>query len=979
MASQWSPSSEQHQKPLTAEARLSSSSTAAAEQQQQRRRCSAAGTLLLSLFLFFVYVHCSSGDCSGRALASSKAAACCERAAGDTWEALCCCLRGVSPEGCNRRPSLCLFSSLVIPTGCFFFFSFSKQQIAPTNSSSSSSSSWTSGQAPTASVRSLVSQRLDEEKAQIDYILTTAQGCPLDPREDTAKKSHAEAHLAGDDSNYEDVLETVSSRSSSLDIDFQLTQPSSSEKETEKLCSDRRCCTWFDLANWFGYLPLQLPAADFEACFKDVAHGGTGLYEKLVVLGGKTLDIMAEMHFYEMFGVSKDVKLPSDLRADKEAARLLWARKRAERVTSTNSLFLFGRSYLASAQSLPTRQAVAKYVKACVGYCCQTADSENMYTWLPVLIEHILWTQKLTTERLPQDNAILQDLQEFLGYKYENLIPRIRECLEGSPVPQRSDTPTGRELLRLYATDYFTKMSEETGVEPSKRVLWVDEEVEHFLGGPAVPAFACLCMSLAPYAVEVEQGGPLHAATFSSLFESLIAACWIISTEEKVKVWMPSLIQRLRQTQLTLHLARMGDRYMSSSKPLRKPARQPVEPRRFASSNNGMLDSFSLWNVDPLRPALPEGALRAPGEPVYVPLRGPPVSAEAPCCLPLCVGPRPPPPPQPPAGFAGSKRLTLFDAGRNRYEFFPMGFRGPSLNHRRRNKQTSASSASARRRACMHLLLQSVLTAAACLCLFFFAGPCAGPVYKAPCAPRQQPVAVSSKPRVDAAAVPSAAAAAAAAAAGEPRVKIRYVTDEGGAAKSDVEVFIDDVPVHRQSLPPPGGPEGPGPDFRAVLSTPHSRPVVLNFARSGEDGKPTVYLSEGRQQEALAPSPWPLQPVSSQPAFQRPLPASASFSSPSSAGGGPPLEASGCCCAPRPYISQGSLGMHGHSLPPPQPVDIMISPAPAAPHAAARGPHADYEQQQTPPVSCMLGSYLPGCMGGGGRRPAPTTTQVRGS
>lgn len=42
----------------------------------------------------------------------------------------------------------------------------------------------------------------------------------------------------------------------------------------------------------------------------------------------------------------------------------------------------------------------------------------------------------------------------------DHLIPRIRECLEGAPVPQRSDAPTGRELLRLYATDYFTKMSE---------------------------------------------------------------------------------------------------------------------------------------------------------------------------------------------------------------------------------------------------------------------------------------------------------------------------------------------------------------------------------------------------------------------------------------------------------------------------------------------------------------------------------------
>lgn len=42
----------------------------------------------------------------------------------------------------------------------------------------------------------------------------------------------------------------------------------------------------------------------------------------------------------------------------------------------------------------------------------------------------------------------------------DHLLPRIRECLEGVAVPQRSDSPTGRELLKLYATDYFTKLSE---------------------------------------------------------------------------------------------------------------------------------------------------------------------------------------------------------------------------------------------------------------------------------------------------------------------------------------------------------------------------------------------------------------------------------------------------------------------------------------------------------------------------------------
>ncbi|KAL8269651.1 hypothetical protein Esti_006406 [Eimeria stiedai] len=886
------------------------------------------------------------------------------------------------------------------------------------------------------------------------------QGCPHDSRE----KARGRQGL-GDDPTYEDLLETASSSSSSTEAELlrHYKETLAREADVEKLCSDKRCCTWFDLANWFGYLPLLLPAADFEACFTDVAHGGTGcaarlltaaaaataqaaaacastpkccrqrcwggvratgeghwvetsflgdclsptsvglvvfgfafpclsrlaLYEKLVVLGGKTLDIMGEMHFYEMFGTSKEVKVPSDLRADKEALRLLWARKRVERVTALNSLFLFGRSYLASAQTLPTRQAVAKFVKASIGYCCQTADSENMYTWLPVLVEHIFFTQRLTTERLAQDNAVLQDLQEYLGYKYDHLIPRIRECLEGSPVPQRSDSPTGRELLRLYATDYFTKMSEETGVEPSRRVLWVDEEVEHFLAGSAIPAFACLYMSLAPFVVELEQGGPLRAEAFSSMFESLIAACWIISTEEKVKVWMPSLIQRLRQTQLTLHMAQMGDKYFSANAKLRKPTKQPVDARRFASANNGMVDSFALWNIDPMRRPLPEGPVEAPPGPRFMPeplhhqpMRGAPV-VESSCCFPPFAGPRFVTPQQQPSNPAGTKRLTLFDGERNRYEFFPVGVKSLPPTHRRRPKQgtlslhpaapAAAAAAAVRREfatllspgggsppgsgssAEIHCLANSCSPPSSfeCLLLLLFSGPVSAAVPAGSWAPQHQSVMVPSPP-------PGDVAASVAAAAGEPRVKIRYLTDDGssgGVPKNDVEVFIDDVPVHTQSLPPFAVPGGAGPDFRAVLSTANSRPVVLNFARRGEDGKPTVYVTEGRQQETGS-SPWLLQPVSpGLPTRPSPPPAaSCCCACP---------EVGVCCCGPRQTNDQAPNCDHAQPARAPPAVDILVSPAPplaGSGSAAAARAYGDARRAETPPVSCVLGGLLPSCM-----------------
>ncbi|OEH74990.1 apicomplexan specific related protein [Cyclospora cayetanensis] len=766
------------------------------------------------------------------------------------------------------------------------------------------------------------------------------------------------------------------------------------EKEARKICSDRRCCTWFDLSNWFGYLSLELPPADFEACFTDVANGGAGLYEKLVVLGGKTLDIMAEMHFYEMYPAIKDLHLPADLRADKEAMRVLWARKRAERVTALPSLFLFGKSYLAMAQSLPTRQAVAKFVKACIGYCCQSADTENLYKWMPILIEHIFWTQKLRTERLAEDNAILQDLQEFLGYKWTH-------------IPQRSDSPTGRELLRLYATDYFTKMSEETGVDPSRRAIWVDQEVEHFLTGSALPAFACLSMSLGPYVVAAENGGPTHAQNFTDMFESLVAACWIISTEEKVKIWMPSLIQRLRQAQLLLHMAQMGDKYFTNGTLIRKPAKHPVDIRQFASANNGMLNQFALWNVDPTRRPLTEGmcafegplltdsfhGCRAfpvdyPPVPLYYPAARPPAT-EQPACLPCCFVPRPPPRQVP--GRPSGNGITLFDTDENKYELYLLGSQAFPQPRRRRPPlaapvprkkdatshrantcrlvRPSSFPASGRNRGTVELPRgtdASIQTSSA------FWRPQSPPpaanvlgghqtstwneapqqsIHPSATAGQSQrhpPAAFKAVPQDTA--MPSTPQ--------EPRVKIRYVSDngdEGGQQTNNVEVFIDDVLVHNQPLP--NAPDAAGPDFRAILSTPNSNPVVLNFARTGEDGRPTVYVTEERQPQL--PSPWILQNSDSthKPRAYTVEPnirVSNNFEAGVPAG-------SGCCLTSQ--CTKGSTQVLANSETAPA-VDIIISPVvpPASHHRITSA--AELTDIEPPSDACILGTYMKHCLPG---------------
>ncbi|CDJ36713.1 uncharacterized protein EMH_0023100 [Eimeria mitis] len=773
----------------------------------------------------------------------------------------------------------------------------------------------------------------------------------------------------------------------------------SSSRGAQKLCTEKRCCTWFDLANWFGFLPPELPPADFEACFTDVANGGPGLYEKLVVLGAKTLDIVSEMHFYEMYPeASKSLGVPSDLYADPEALRLLWSRRRAERVCALPSLFLFGKSYLAAAQGLPTRLSVAKYVKACVGFCCQSADTENLYKWMPILIEHIFWAQKLRTERLQEDNALLQDLQELFGYKFDHLIPRIRECIEGAAVPQRSDCPTGRELLKLYATDYFTRLSEEAGVEASRRVVWVDQEVHNFLEGPAIPVFAVACTALAPFVLALKDEGPTRAQQFVGMFEALLAACWVISTEEKVKIWMPSLIQRLRQTQLVLHMAQMGDKYFINRTRLQKPAKIPIEPRQIAAANNGFLDPFALWNVDPMRRPLAETPVEYPGPPLYYP--GPRGSTLEAVCPPCCLLPPSRPPPRPIPGRPSKKNVTLFDSEENRYELYPLGPQVFPLHRRRQNLHLSNNNTRDGRsvRSCcsgppsgtavfsggpqdkwahvpQRAVDVSIQTAAQ------LRPPAAGgqdafaPTWtresgRPSGTPGGNPTAGGPLPpgAPQAPCAPTSRAPAPFSGSEEPRVKIRYVTDDSGAdnaQKNTVEVYIDDVLVHEQALP--SEQDLACTEFKAVLSTPNGLPVVLNFARNGEDGKPTVYITDGRSAARdtagtlLVESP----PLPARGASLKDIHAEA-------AAAGAPAQSAGCCftatCGPRrPHPSFGGAAAADRGAP----VDIVVSPA--YPLQADRRSKYVVETQdvEAPADACIFGNYLKGCMAS----PAPRTPQ----
>lgn len=184
-------------------------------------------------------------------------------------------------------------------------------------------------------------------------------------------------------------------------------------------CPDRRCCLWYDMKTWFGYRARYFPAEDFQMCFTDIGHGGKGVYERLVVLGTKALELMARVYVSEKYSPTN---VPAELQEliPRDILRILWCEKRVERVCSPASLHVFGKRHLSTAQHMTGANAIVRLVRALVGYSIQlqstgmsplvegrrlelaaqgitvqgTGITETVYAWAGTLFNNIYWTQK---------------------------------------------------------------------------------------------------------------------------------------------------------------------------------------------------------------------------------------------------------------------------------------------------------------------------------------------------------------------------------------------------------------------------------------------------------------------------------------------------------------------------------------------------------------------------------------------------------
>ncbi|KJP90184.1 hypothetical protein AK88_00032 [Plasmodium fragile] len=365
------------------------------------------------------------------------------------------------------------------------------------------------------------------------------------------------------------------------------------------ICPNVYCNIYTDLHNWFGFKNCKkIDTESLNTCFTDIANGGVGYYEKLIVLGGRILELYSELHFFNRYNYEKDEEIVQDLRNIKLVKdvvfQYLYVQKRKNRVNYKNSLYLFGYSYLYTPLFFRNKNSIIKYVKACIAYAVKFSGA-NIFSWMPSLIEHIYHSQKVKASDVEQENELIQDLQEFFGYQFDYVLPRIAECFSQHNLYITSSHLTGLQIVRIFANEYFSLLADDVNIEGKDKTTWVREETEAFLNSHCIEIFSGCMLSLHKYLGE--KG--VKVGKIKSIFEMLLSSCWVLGSEKRNKIWACALVQRLRQVQLLTQITTIEKWSYSIKKYNDLNIQKFVKDiYNFNNINGSVLSPFQLQNVN---------------------------------------------------------------------------------------------------------------------------------------------------------------------------------------------------------------------------------------------------------------------------------------------------------------------------------------------------------------------------------------------
>ncbi|CDR96229.1 hypothetical protein, conserved [Babesia bigemina] len=348
----------------------------------------------------------------------------------------------------------------------------------------------------------------------------------------------------------------------------------------QRPCESRKCAVWKDLKSWFGYVGSGLSKLAFEEVFRDVAHGGSGLYERMAVEGGDMLreasrafaakkaednQILISAVRFIFHGVRQKKAL--------ELFKKLFVQKEVTIMNETSLLNYFAKSYLSAAQFLNSPRSVSNYVRVLLSYSLNEIAGQDFHRkpteWLPTLLQHIYHSQTFRHLQCNSDNLLLRDLHLIFDYKYDYFLPRIQECFDnpdaahhvsfvvaGCKHDVQCTQTSGVELLSNFASKYFCELYKAHYGHDNAALSaeYANNQSREFIRSNAIEVFACVYMRLHLVYIgeEVDYMRLRSSQDCRTIFLNLVGACWSISQKETRTAWMANLFHSLRQVQLAI-------------------------------------------------------------------------------------------------------------------------------------------------------------------------------------------------------------------------------------------------------------------------------------------------------------------------------------------------------------------------------------------------------------------------------------------
>lgn len=82
---------------------------------------------------------------------------------------------------------------------------------------------------------------------------------------------------------------------------------------------------------------------------------------------------------------------------------------------------------------------------------------------------YILFTKKLKVSQIEEENELIQDLQEYMGYQFDYILPRIAECFSYHNIYISNSHLTGLQIIQLFSNEYFSLLAD---VSLKKTYIW---------------------------------------------------------------------------------------------------------------------------------------------------------------------------------------------------------------------------------------------------------------------------------------------------------------------------------------------------------------------------------------------------------------------------------------------------------------------------------------------------------------------------